>query len=214
MKLNRIILVIDDDLSSYKGILRFSDKLAAQTHYFANRAELLNWLGNNKTPLTLRKQLFCVVFDAKHSDIFKIAVVLDFLRHAPKICISRPAHLAKALRMINTRIFDFVEKPFMLDVMRQTLNQAFISHEQENRVQLQFTSLTKREMEICELIAEALTSKEISEKLAISIKTVKAHRANLMRKIQAKSITELLHAYNLFNACGKNTLVIPKHYSV
>ncbi|PPD35883.1 MAG: hypothetical protein CTY19_02230 [Methylomonas sp.] len=212
MKLNRIILVIDDDVSSYKGILRFSDTLAAHTHHFTDHSDLMNWASDNRHQFAIHKQMFCVVFDPKYSEIFKVIPTLDFLHHAPKICISRPAQLAKALRIVNTKLFDFMEKPFRLESMKQTLDEAFASHEQENRVQSLFVTLTKRELQTCELIADGLTSKEISEKLTISIKTVKVHRANLMRKIHAKSITELLHTYNSFKSSSKDAIFIPKTY--
>ena len=214
MKLNRIILVIDDDVSSYKGILRFSDTLAAHTHYFADRLALLNWASENRQQFARHKQMFCVVFDPRHSEVFKIGPTLDFLQHAPKICISRPAQLAKALRIANINLFNFVEKPFRLDSMKQTLDEAFTRHEHESRVYSQFKSLTKRELETCVLIAAGLTSKDISEKLSISIKTVKVHRANLMRKLQASSITQLLHSYNTLKSSDKDSLVIPKQYFV
>lgn len=212
MKLNRVILVIDDDVSSYKGILRFSDTLAARTHHFANRVQLTDWASEYKHQFVLHKHLICVVFDPKYSEIIKARPALDFLHHAPKICISHPVHLAKALRIMSAELFDFIEKPFRLDAMKQTLDQAFTCHELENRVQSQFKTLTKRELETCEMIADGLTSKEISEKLTISIKTVKVHRANLMRKIHATSITELLHSYNSFKSYGKHSIVIPKKY--
>ena len=212
MKLNRVILVIDNDVSSYKGILRFSDTLAARAYHCANRTELTDWVSEYKHQFAIHNYLVCVVFDPKYSEIIKARPALDFLHHAPKICISHPVHLAKALRIMSAELFDFIEKPFRLDAMKQTLDQAFTCHEQENRVQSQFKTLTKRELQTCEMIAEGLTSKEISEKLTISIKTVKVHRANLMRKIHATSITELLHTYNRFKSYGKYSLVIPKKY--
>ena len=183
---------------------------AAHAYHFTDRGDLLNWMSENRNSITVRRNLFCVVFDPKYSEIFNVRYIFDFLHHAPKICISRPAHLAKALRTINTGLFDFIEKPFRLDSMRKTLDQAFLRHEQESLVNTQFASLTKRERETCELIANGLTSKDISEKLEISIKTVKVHRANLMRKMQAKSVTDLLHAHNMFKSIHQEAIVNPK----
>lgn len=210
MKLNRVILVIDDDVSSYKAILRFSDTLSACAHHFADRVALLDWAKDNSQQFDGHKQMFCVVFDPHYSEIFKLGPALNFLQHAPKICISRPANVIKAFRTTNLKLFEFIEKPFKLDSMRHTLDRAFIQHEHESCVQNQFKSLTKRELEICELIAKGLTNKEVCEKLNISIKTVKVHRANLMRKIHARSITELLHIYSIFKSGDKDSLIISK----
>ncbi len=55
-----------------------------------------------------------------------------------------------------------------------------------------FTRLTSREREIVQLLAEARTSKEIAAKLGVSVKTIEAHRANVMRKLNLHSVAELV----------------------
>jgi len=52
--------------------------------------------------------------------------------------------------------------------------------------------LTHREAEIVALIADGLTSKEIAERLVISVKTVETHRANVMEKLGVKNVPELV----------------------
>jgi two-component system response regulator NreC len=52
--------------------------------------------------------------------------------------------------------------------------------------------LTNREAEIVALIADGLTSKEIAERLVISVKTVETHRANIMEKLGVKNVPELV----------------------
>lgn len=53
-------------------------------------------------------------------------------------------------------------------------------------------SMSTREREILQLLAEGYNNKDISEKLNLSIKTVETHRANIMRKMEFKNITELV----------------------
>ena len=53
--------------------------------------------------------------------------------------------------------------------------------------------LTSRELEIAQLLAKGKSSKEIGEILAISVRTVETHRANIMRKLSVHSVTELVH---------------------
>jgi DNA-binding NarL/FixJ family response regulator len=52
--------------------------------------------------------------------------------------------------------------------------------------------LTPRETEILQLLAEALSNKEVASQLSLSVKTVEAHRSNIMRKLGAHSVTELV----------------------
>ena len=53
--------------------------------------------------------------------------------------------------------------------------------------------LTKREMEILHLLALGKSSKEISAVLMVSVRTIETHRANMMRKLEMHSVTEMLH---------------------
>ncbi len=52
--------------------------------------------------------------------------------------------------------------------------------------------LTAREVEVVQLLAESLTNKEVASRLSVSVKTVEAHRSNIMRKLGAHSVTELV----------------------
>ncbi len=54
------------------------------------------------------------------------------------------------------------------------------------------TQLTPREREIVQLVAEGLTSKAVAERLNISVKTVDAHRVNILRKLRLHSVSELV----------------------
>lgn len=55
-------------------------------------------------------------------------------------------------------------------------------------------SLTEREQEILQLIWSGLKNKEIAERLVISVKTVEAHRANMMKKVRVSNAAQLLNA--------------------
>jgi DNA-binding NarL/FixJ family response regulator len=53
-------------------------------------------------------------------------------------------------------------------------------------------AITPREREIIQLVAEGKSSKEVAAALQLSVKTVEAHRANIMRKLRINSVTELV----------------------
>lgn len=55
-------------------------------------------------------------------------------------------------------------------------------------------SLTNREQEILELIWSGMKNREIGQQLAISVKTVEAHRANMMKKVRVSNTAQLLKA--------------------
>jgi DNA-binding NarL/FixJ family response regulator len=58
--------------------------------------------------------------------------------------------------------------------------------------------LTNREKQIIGLIAQGMTNQEIAEKLILSFRTIETHRANLMRKLEAKNSIELVNKARTF----------------
>ena len=56
-----------------------------------------------------------------------------------------------------------------------------------------YDTLTNREREVLQMVAEGLSSTEIAERLVISSRTVETHRANLMRKLNLKNQAEVIH---------------------
>ena len=51
---------------------------------------------------------------------------------------------------------------------------------------------TRRELELCRLLADGLSTKEAAEHLAISVKTAETHRARVMKKLRAKNVTDIV----------------------
>lgn len=68
-----------------------------------------------------------------------------------------------------------------------------------SRNQNPLEQLTKRELQICELLSQGLEAKEVGEKLGLSFKTIHAHRANIMSKLDVKNNVELTNLYNQYS---------------
>jgi two-component system, NarL family, invasion response regulator UvrY len=76
---------------------------------------------------------------------------------------------------------------FVCEEIQSMLLEEFDQEEQEEE------TLSKREVEIIKLIADGLSSKEISEKLFLSLKTIESHRGNIYKKLKVKNVAELLN---------------------
>jgi FixJ family two-component response regulator len=94
---------------------------------------------------------------------------------------------------------DFLTKPFrdqdMLDAIVRALERDQKRHDDEKVVaelRLRFDSLTSREQEVIVLVVDGLLNKQIAAKLGVSEITVKVHRVNMMRKMRARSVIELV----------------------
>ena len=76
----------------------------------------------------------------------------------------------------------------MCPIVASLLRRSHISRSQTRRSK---GRLSNREREVLQAVAEGFSTKQIAEKLDVSVKTIEAHRANLMKKLEARSAVEL-----------------------
>lgn len=117
----------------------------------------------------------------------------------PVIMISGFGDISTAVKAMKSGILDFLEKPFkgqdLLDLIHNAIGQHKAIREKnktQNKVQERINSLTKREKQVMELVIMGVLNKDIAKQLEISIKTVEVHRANVMDKMSANSVAELV----------------------
>lgn len=151
-----------------------------------------------------RSTASCLVFSPDFVKNFDADTLSEWLMVCPKICLL-PARNADSLLLISKNAtFEFVSKPFRPKYLKAILDRAFAEYQQGFCFHNRFDNLTRREQQTCEILASGHPNKEIADRLGISIKTVQVHRANLMRKIEVKSIADLLRAYNTHQALPNN----------
>jgi two-component system response regulator FixJ len=119
--------------------------------------------------------------------------------HLPVIFISGHADVPMAVRALKAGAFDFVEKPFNDQLLLDCVQRAIESDRQkrQNEAQLdewraRMDTLTPRELEVMELVVDGAANKVISATLGVSLKTVEAHRARVMEKFKADSLSHLV----------------------
>jgi len=83
-------------------------------------------------------------------------------------------------------------KPFLTSAVTEFVLDDFLRHGSTNDEVATATLLTVREREIVQLLAEGKSNKDAATALGISVKTIEAHRANLMRKLHLRSVSELV----------------------
>lgn len=116
----------------------------------------------------------------------------------PVIIITGHGDVPMAVRALKHGAFDFIQKPFNAQDLLDRINAA-LELDRENRRRTQeierrrayFAALTDREAEVVELLVAGDPSKVIAQKLNISPKTVDIHRANIMRKLNVRSVVEI-----------------------
>ncbi|WP_291176720.1 response regulator transcription factor [Gimesia sp.] len=117
----------------------------------------------------------------------------------PVIIVSGYGDVPMAVRAMKAGAIDFLEKPVSDQVLLDYIQKGIETdiRNKQNRVQNQDLmerkeTLTRREREVMEYVVVGFSSREIAEKLNVSFKTVEAHRAKIMKKMQAKSVPKLI----------------------
>jgi FixJ family two-component response regulator len=116
-----------------------------------------------------------------------------------------------SVRALKSGAVEFLTKPFrdqdLLDAIQQALQRDRAAREQQAEVHElhgRYQSLTAREREVMGLVVSGMLNKQIASEIGASEATVKIHRGNVMQKLQAGSLIELVRM------ADKLKLVLPK----
>jgi len=117
----------------------------------------------------------------------------------PVILITGHGDVAMAVKAMKAGALDFIEKPFHDEDLLRSIHQA-LDFDHKNRashlvradIAMRLAELTPREHEVMTMVTDGLSNREIAAALGVSAKTVEAHRARVMEKMQAESLAELV----------------------
>jgi FixJ family two-component response regulator len=127
----------------------------------------------------------------------------------PVVMISGHADVQSTVRAMKLGALDFLTKPVPREILLKSVAKA-VNHDLENRRAREilgrwrgfYVNLTPREREVFERVVAGRMNKEVAADLGISERTAKAHRASLMRKMHAKSVTDLVHMFDKLRSGG------------
>ena len=126
----------------------------------------------------------------------------------PIVFITAHGDVPMAVETMKKGALDFIQKPFdenklfaLVEKMQERAQAAFVSHQRANTREILLGKLTNREAQVLGRIVAGRLNKQIADDLNISIKTVEAHRANIMEKLGANTVADLLKV-----ALGSNTI--------
>ncbi len=119
--------------------------------------------------------------------------------HPPIIIITGHGDVPMAVRAVQAGAADFIEKPFNDQALLDSVHRA-IEWDAEQRgeasrladIQARLERLTPREREVLELVIAGKRNKVIAADLGVSQSTVEAHRAKVMEKMEAKTLSDLM----------------------
>ncbi len=125
--------------------------------------------------------------------------LIDHEIRIPVIFMSARADIANAVAAVKSGAIDFIEKPFDYKKMLALVHECVARDKlvQQTRRSLgdqhgRLALLTQREREVMHCVVAGKLNRVIAEELAISVKTVEAHRAKMMEKLAVNSLAELM----------------------
>jgi two-component system response regulator FixJ len=125
----------------------------------------------------------------------------------PVIFITGHGTVPLAIAAMKSGAFDFIEKPLREDSLLESIERALRWNDRayEERLeratlQVRMALLTPREREVFELVAAGEPNKVIARHLGISFRTVELHRAHIVEKLQARSLSDLIRMAIIMNS--------------
>ena len=144
----------------------------------------------------------CIVTDVRMPDMTGLELV-DRLKQQgvaePVIVITGHADVPMAIQAMKAGVVDFIEKPFADDAILSVISEALDRRsveaevdEEHREAAARLASLSQREREVLERLVDGKANKVIAFELGISVRTVEVYRANVMSKMQVKSLPQLV----------------------
>ena len=188
------VYVVDDDVSVRESLEMLIQYAGWQPETFASAEEFLD----HARVLTPN----CLVLDVSLPDLTGLdlqKLVADRIE-MPIIFITGYGDVPTTVRAMKGGAVEFLTKPFGNDVLLSAIrnaierSQATLGREAETRALRDcYASLTPRERQVMALVASGLLNKQVGGELNISEITVKAHRGQVMRKMKADSLADLVN---------------------
>lgn len=188
------IHIVDDDQSTRKYLQELVSTIKYKTKVYDSATNFLESYKDDGVG--------CLLLDLRMPEISGLDLQNQLISSSidlPVIMITGYGDVPTAVKAMKAGVFDFIEKPFRAKFMIDRIHNAVNQHKktrQNKQVDKDIIklidSLTNREKEVMDLVIQGKQNKDIALELEISVKTVEVHRANVMNKMQANSIVELV----------------------
>jgi FixJ family two-component response regulator len=190
----RVVFVVDDDVAMRETLSSLFRSVGLQVELFGSAREFAQ--------MKMPDAASCLVLDIRLPGVSGLDFQTELARAGiciPIIFMTGHGDIPMSVQAMKAGAIDFLTKPFrdqeMLDAVVRALERDQKRRDGEKIVaelRVRFDSLTSREREVIALVVDGLMNKQIAGKLGVSEITVKVHRVNMMRKMRARSVIDLV----------------------
>ena len=195
--MKEFVYIVDDDEAVRDSLRWLLEGNGFSVKVFSNAEELLDFSEKQSYGMA-----GCLILDVRMPGITGVElhdVLLKAGIDIPVIFITGHGSVPLAVKSMKKGAIDFLEKPFsdeeicrLVDSSLQKARDVIDKREVNLKAQELLAKLTPRENQVLERITAGRLNKQIADDLSISIKTVEAHRANIMTKVEARTVAELI----------------------
>ncbi|MET0660193.1 MAG: response regulator [Steroidobacteraceae bacterium] len=190
-----IVFVVDDDVSVRESLEPLIESAGWQPEVFASAQD---FLARSRPDAPS-----CLILDVTLPDLNGLEVqkrIASTQAEMPIIFITGHGNIPMSVQAMKAGACEFLTKPFVSDVLLAAIESA-IEHSRAARAEAaklqalreRWESLSRREQEVMSLVVRGRLNKQVGGELGISEITVKAHRGHVMRKMQAKTLADLMN---------------------
>ena len=192
--LNSVVIIVDDDAGIRASLDSLFRSVGLETRLFASPAELLGG--------ALPDRPGCIVLDVRLPGVsgldLQSQLVRQGIRH-PIIFMTGHGDIPMSVRAMKAGAVDFLAKPFRDQDMLDAVTAALERNAQDRAeaatkedIRAQYETLTAREREVMGHVTAGLMNKQVAALIGLSEITVKIHRGNVMRKMEVRSLADLV----------------------
>ena len=190
-----IVFVVDDDASLRQALKSLLQSVGLRVELFGSAADFL------KSKLA-DSVAACLVLDVRLPGLSGLDFQAELAKaniHIPIIFITGHGDIPMTVRAMKAGAVEFLTKPFrdqdLLDAVQIALERDRARRTQDDtahELRVHFEALTPREREVLAFVTAGLMNKQIAAELGVSEITVKVHRGNVMKKMGARSLADLV----------------------
>jgi FixJ family two-component response regulator len=191
---DQVVFIVDDDVAMRETLGSLFRSVGLRVELFGSAREFAQ--------IKMPNAASCLVLDIRLPGVSGLDFQAELAEagiRVPIIFMTGHGDIPMSVQAMKAGAVDFLTKPFrdqeMLDAVARALERDQKRRDSEMaiaEIRVRLDSLTSREREVMAFVVEGLMNKQVAAKLGVSEITIKVHRVNMMRKMKARSVVDLV----------------------